>query len=341
MSAESRRPSPSDPAHAPHSIRDAPAAVDDSAFPCKTCGYDLRGQRSGTRCPECGTVIPKRERTTLGGAARAEKSSEHRDELMRAWQSLGFAALAPALLLTPLPFLLPWGVAIAIALGFAPAFRLFALRSFRRLPDSVRAAALPAFARMIRAQRVELGFVAVIGIYAFLATFGLLPQRAAPFYNALILAWWCVAAAGMGAQLRLGRLIAENLIDRESLPTVGWARTLLGIRVSFLLVVLGACAMFLATVVLKPDSTPAAICGVVGTLALLMAAIGFGACALFTRAYADIVAECIFESDAFRVRPRSRPFAVGENDVASPAQPPRNAPRPPQPPDDDTPIPLA
>ncbi len=176
-------------------------------IPCPQCGYDLRASIAGERCPECGGTVPKVQLVRLREVTRRDL----RVDFARAWNQLGFLALPPAFLLSPIPCLMPFGVSVSIALGFAPAFRMMALRAFDTLPDELRALSRDKLARLRRVQKLEFVCVGFIAMYAALATFGGAPRSAWNLYFATVLAWWCIAAAGIGAQVRLGQQLATWL----------------------------------------------------------------------------------------------------------------------------------
>jgi len=55
---ERDQPSADSPPDEPREGETAPATIErESAIPCLSCGFDLRGLRLGERCPECGTAI--------------------------------------------------------------------------------------------------------------------------------------------------------------------------------------------------------------------------------------------------------------------------------------------
>ena len=60
------------PPHLSTRLDDTPVVTE--AMPCRKCGYDLRGLRFGSKCPECGQVITRltrRAESMLGDAPRA------------------------------------------------------------------------------------------------------------------------------------------------------------------------------------------------------------------------------------------------------------------------------
>jgi hypothetical protein len=358
----------------------APPATSEP-IPCEQCGYDLRGSTAGSRCPECGTPIPKVRLVRL----RDETRRDLRADFARSWNQLGFLALPPALLLSPIPCLLPFGVGAAVALGFAPAFRVMALRSFDTLPDELRAALRETLARLHRVQRLEFVCVGLIAIYALLATFGGAPRSAWHVYFSVVLAWWCIAAAGVGAQVQLGQQLAtwlrmdldrhhaerarsERATERErdeaqrerercEVPDdEETAKLLWQNRIAFLLVVAGAMLSFGATALASIAnggalSTTAKVVDLASNVTLGGAFFVFGLVALKARAHADLVALAVHGSRLGRVAPLARPAAersassaATTNDLNLPPdwKPPSARPqRRDAASDDDAPIPLA
>ncbi|MFM7133354.1 MAG: hypothetical protein ACKO0W_03455, partial [Planctomycetota bacterium] len=316
-------------------------SVADEPFPCAGCGYDLRGRPSGARCPECGAVIPKRRRTLpLRGARTAL-----REELQSAWLTLGWTALAPVALLTPLPCLLPFGAVVPICVGFAPAFRLVVVRHFAGLPDDLRHATAPA-ARALRAfAMIELAFAGLLALCAAGMTFGLASGLATAAYLPLVVLWWGVAALALRGQLEAGTTFAAALVDPSVLPREGVRRARLALAIAAPIGIAGTAMIAAGFAAGAGWSSPLSI---LGALAALAACVAFTASAVFARSHAEMVASCVLECEAlrerdFRLEPRLDPHldAADTDDPAVKALLRRtDAARKPAD-DDDAPIPLS
>ncbi len=314
------------------------APLADAATPCPNCGYDLRGTSGRMRCPECGTVVVAKPAPMFGVAGELERFSL-RDELSRAWHALGFLALAPIALLSPLPCLLPFGIGLAICFGFAPAFRLMAVRAFARLPDEHRLALNPSVRFFRRTQILELCFVAAITVYAAVATFGLTTRSIVPVYYALIFGWWCSAAIGLHAQLNLGQRVILRAAAVTGQPTAPIAFVLRGI-LACVVVALAAAALLTSAAAL-PSSVSSFVkaSSMLGTLTLVVVSIVFAACAIFARTHAALVAESLFVAGFLsEARPLDAHSRVGARVEAEPSLSRRVAATRA---DDDAPIPLA
>lgn len=331
---------PPPPAAAPPPPAAAPErrAVDEEAAPCPSCGYDLRGRPSGTVCPECGARVPKRVRRV---AEDRNAPSDVREESSGGWRGLAVASLAPIGLLTPIPSNLSLGVPIAVALGFAPVFRLHGLGRIRTLPDPILGPFRAEFGRMRRIQIVELVFVGAIVVYGAAGTFASVPAPLLPLYRALILAWWLVAIEGIGLQLRLGHAFAQTLVDPAVLPSV--ARPLRAVRVAQLLLLAGA--LLIAVTSFTPVGSAAIgnAARLVAFLCILPAAVAGGYACLMAYGHAGLVAECIFEAEALRPKRSSR--VANDLRLNEFKAPPPSAPPPPRADgrphwDDDEPLPL-
>lgn len=268
------------------------AKVAESAQPCGGCGYDLRGLPSGGRCPECGTRIPKRVRKVILG----DGNFTPRADYSGAWRSFGPAALAPIGLLTPLPYALPFGVGLAVALGFAPLFRLHALKRLADMPDAVRAPVAAQLSAQRRWQLAETALVALVAAYAVVATFAFIPAAFVPAYQVLLMIWWLLAIQGVIGLVTTGHAFAATLVDPSALPPIG--RFVRAGRIAqacgasgFIFAALGAHAFDSGTT----EATAAAVLMVL--LLVVAAALGGYAC-LMAFGHATMVAECIFESES-------------------------------------------
>ena len=297
--------------------------------------------RSGARCPECGTTVPKPVRTLMEQPRRVMV----RDEIYLMWHGLGNAVLAPVLLLTPLPCLIPWGVVLAVCLGFAPAFRLMSMRAFDLLPDEFAEPLAPLIASARRMQLIELAFAGAISGIAALWTFGLLPEGSTFVYYVVLVLWWMVAARAMNVQLQLGAHLADLLVDADSPHTRSVERLRQGTTLAIVLALGGAAALVSTNSGLLSAGTVLftgfeTIFSVLGVLLLGSAALLFGAIALGARGHAMYVAECVFESEALRQHDfTNKPVGTVGDAYVPPSRlrpPPRTSDD-----EDDAPIPLS
>ena len=346
---------PDAPTVRPVAASPRPAEVDDHASPCDGCGYDLRGRPGGGVCPECGRPIPR----WVGGAGGAGGGGGGEGESFGAsiadafrgspgaaggalgvretasggWRGFAVASLAPIGLLTPIPLKLSLGVPIAVALGFAPVFRLNTLARVRTLPDSILGPFRIELARMRAIQITELVFVGGIVLYGAVGTFGSIPAMLLPLYRAIILAWWFVAIEGLVLQMRFGHALARTLVDPAVLPPIG--RPVAAARTAQLLLLAGAGLGATAAFGMPPASMLANASLVVSFLLLAAAAISGGSACVVAYGHAGMVAECIFEAPALRP-PRRTNNRPGGRDAASGGATVRRASD-----DDDDPLPLA
>jgi hypothetical protein len=270
---------------------------------------------------------------------------ELRGEVVRNWTSLGFLALAPIPLLSPIPCIPWWGIVCSVALATAPGFRLAAIRSLDALPASLRDGARRESARFMHTQRVE-GILAIcICVYALLATFGMIPAKFALLYRALVIAWWCVACAGLVAQLAYGDALVRRAEGDMAAQTdlSRTARRL--VRVAFAIAVVGAAAAGLGWRL--PNGDLSDFVAFTGLLLLSAASLTFVVAALRIRSHAELVGESLFESDV--LAKQTITMSVAAEKAESDLDLPRDWKPPPPPPprggrdddDDDAPIPLA
>ena len=344
---EPRAAAPSPPPSPPQASRNPlpPAApptlqpstpADDAPNPCAVCGYDLRGSRGRPACPECGTPVPLRRSIPMA----KDEQFQLRADVVRIWNSLAFLSLVPIALLSPVPCLPCFGIVAAVALATAPGFRLAAIRNLDILPDTLRDGVRRERARFHQTQLVEGGVALLICIYAALGTFGLLPAKLAILYRALILAWWCIACAGLVAQTQYAEAlrIRAGAEDPDSAAQAAKARRT--IRVAFVLAVIAAFGYFCASI------APVAIGNVlsVGALVLLVvASVVFILAALEIRGHAEATGEALYSSPALAKAVVKKTVEVSPSEAALQSPPDRIPPttRKANESDDDAPIPLA
>ncbi len=341
-------------------ILDAAGDVDERPFPCPTCRYDLRGKPNAIRCPECGSAIPRRPRPPRD---RRELLLV-REQTSAAWRGLAVPALAPIVLMTPFPYLLPMGPAIAIAAGFAPGFRMLTLRGLVGLPADIRARFDRDLATLRALQVAELAFVGVVVLYAILWTVALTFPFMQSLYNALLVAWWAVSLQSVSTQLRVGHELSGALTDPAELPAAHVDKARRALLLAQIVGGAGALAAMIANLVLANLAIPAAamltdtILPSGATLLGIAGAVLGGYGCIVARGHAALVGECIFESEAMRAADRARQRAHESEDDAGqpnvdavlPLEDEREelrrafadaAPRAKRPPEDDAPIPLA
>lgn len=289
--------SPPKPAARAPARRVAPAeAAEELAAPCRSCGYDLRGLPSGGRCPECGSTIPKIHRRI---AASVHKQDVRMDT-SGAWRSFGITALAVIPLATPLPYLLPFGVTIAVALGFAPLFRLHALKRLREMPPPMRAPVDGRLRALEQWQRIETFCVALVGVYALAATFAFVPKAAGIAYPVLLTVWWLIALQFIVQLLVTGDALAGTLVDRSVLPPIG--RAVLAARIAQVVGGLGFLANLAGSFGSAGSATTQTVALVaMSVLGLVAFALGGYACVV-AAGHTTTVGDCIYEAEIFRTR---------------------------------------
>ncbi|MFM7260006.1 MAG: hypothetical protein ACKO3W_05320, partial [bacterium] len=152
--------------------------------------------------------------------------------------------------------------------------------------------------------------------------------------------WWCVACAGLVAQLQYGNaLLAKAGADPAPAAELTHSARR-RVRFAFVLAVAGSTAVaFGWTLPNGAGSTGSTIAGL-GLLAT--ASILFILGALHIRSHAELVGEGLYESEALAGSVVSTEVAV-ENAEANLGLPPEWKPpiSPPKPPEDDAPIPLS
>lgn len=287
------------PASAP--IHEKPEEPADERLPCPTCGYDLRGRPGGARCPECGTTIRARKRPVQDATPT---SPGGRDAIVSAWHGLSTTSLFSVFPLTPIPYIIPVGIALAVCAGFTPCFRLFALRGLEQLPDPLRRPVAHIVRRFRNLEIAELAIAGTIAVGALLATFGVIGRAFVPLYASLLVAWWVVSVFALSAQVRLADLLSRLLVDPEMLPLEVPPRILRWLRLALVAGLAGAACVAYATFGKAMFGASAA--SFVGIALVLAACVLHAVASLHARAQANLVANCVFENDHFRTRPRRR-----------------------------------
>ncbi len=310
-------------------------AESDPPCPCEVCGYDLRGSRGRPACPECGTPIPRTRKIPM---ARGEQM-QMRADVVRIWNSLAFLSLVPIALLSPVPCLPCFGIVAAVALATAPGFRLAAIRNLDILPGSLRDGVRRERARFKQTQLIEGSVALLICVYAALATFAWIPAKFIMLYRALILAWWCIACAGLVAQLAYAEALRNraDAADPESAQQAAKAKRT--IRVAFAIAVTAAFISFGAGIA---SGTVSYGLSIAAAVLLAVASAVFILAAFVVRSHAEATGEALYSSPALAKAVATK--TIVESDERPPSLPPDwKPPPPPSPktPEDDEPIPLA
>jgi len=288
----------------------APAAGEpvESAIPCASCGYDLRGRPSAPRCPECGAEITAKARAAALPVDRAAA----RDEIFDGWQRLAGYSLASVVLASPLVYIVPLGVGVASCVGFASGFRLLAMRGLRHLPAPLHASLRDRIATWFWLERTQVAIAAAITLGGLISTVGLLDflgNAVGPIYFLALAAWWTIAMLSLVAQVRIGDRIAQGLVDPAILPLEVGPRLVRMLRWNLALGLLAALLGTYSVVAIGGNLLPGADIAARSAI-LMLAATGIQiALAVRVHAHAVLVANCIFESDYFRPDP-NRPRAA-------------------------------
>jgi hypothetical protein len=215
-------------------------------------------------------------------------------------------ALAPIVLMTPLPYLLPMGPAVALAAGFAPAFRVLGLRGLGDLPIEIRARFRRDLDGLLHLQYAELGFVAAIALYALLWTVAINFPFMQTLYNALLVAWWGVALASVSTQLRVGQDLSAALVEDVELPARAVARARQLLFIAQLVGGAGAAVAIVASLLPAGSVVITSVLPAGSTVLLIAGAVLGGYGCVVARGHASVVAECIFESEALKAADRTR-----------------------------------
>ena len=316
-------------------------AAADGPVPCPRCKYDLRGRPGGTRCPECGTLVQGRARIAL----RPGERRTARDGLFDAWQRFAGSSLVSVLVVSPLVYFLPVGVAIASCTGFGPAFRLFALRDLGLLPGPLREPFAGQLALWRWLERAQIALAVLITIGGLLSTVGVVGPRAVPLYYLALTLWWTLAVTAIAVQIRVGDRLSQLIVDPSVLPLEVVPKIMRWLQATAIAGVAGgALAVYAAFRFRAGGSLPYAdTVAAASRLILLGAMFGQIVVSIHARAHAVLVANCFFESEYFRANPnllrrRDADDAGGVDDIPTAVPPAKRHSFTPK--GDDSPLPL-
>ncbi|MBI1304593.1 MAG: hypothetical protein GC172_12540 [Phycisphaera sp.] len=297
------------------------AAPADGRVPCHACGYDLRASLPGSRCPECGTIVPTSAeleawnstswslrdeiRAVFRAAPDAARDAmaerrRRREEQLDAWSGLATASLAAIALVSPVPFLGSIGLVGAAAMVFAPLFRLIHLRTLAAAPGPIVSRLGPQLSRAHAANLVDIAVGCVVVLFAIAGTVSALPPRAERAYPVLIAVWWSFATLSLLHQLELAA--ASNRVFTP--PTNAAPQPSRRIRVLLTGGVAGAIAgvALVAATNLAPNALGATLSASIKVLGVLvsiggMVVFAFGAVAAW--GFLSAASRCAFESPVF------------------------------------------
>ncbi len=282
----------------------------------------------GGVCPECGTQKTVAALSPLQHFERdAIAARERLEDGWRLWARTLFAS--------PLIFFAQFGACLGpvllVAFAFIGPFRIFALR--RMIPIEPYADRLPEMERDIRRSHalagIECGLSVVVVLVALVQS---LPTPLLPGWSYLCLAilialWQCITLLQAH---RLARTTPPLLVDSSRLPRTSNAWIVIPCLLSVLLY-LGALGAVATAEWTRTDAWFAA-----AWACWFVAAISLSIAAVWSRAHAMLVCDCLFEAQLFQERRRPGSFfhaQDGEVAIRSVPRPKHN--------DDDAPIPLA
>lgn len=290
--------------------------------PCPECGYDLRANAPGSKCPECGAIVPSEaEIASWGGAAwsfrdelraalRAAPESAHdataerqrrREEQLDAWSGLATASLGAIVLVSPIPFAGSVGLVAAAAVGFAPLFRLIHLRTLAAAPAPIVSRLRVPLSRAQSANLADLAIGGVVALFALAGTLAALPPTAGRAYPMLIAAWGVITTLSLLRQIDLA-LASNRVFTPPESPTPPPPKHLRDALVGGLaLAIVGGAAVIAAGLLAGSLSgTVVAAARILGTIVFLggMALFGLGAVKAWT--FLSLASRAAFESPVFR-----------------------------------------
>ena len=290
--------------------------------PCHECGYDLRASVAGSRCPECGTIVPTREelelwegtnwnfRDEIRAAFRATPDAardatterrRRREEQLDAWNGLSTASLAAIALVSPLPFLGSIGLVAAAAMVFAPLFRLIHLRALAAAPAPIVSRLDRPLARARAANLVEIAVGGVVALFAIAGTFATLPANATRAYPVLIAAWWSFATLSLLRHVEFGAA-SNRVFTPPSDAALRPARRIHGFLVGGVGTTIVGVAVVAAANLLS-GSLGATLGGALKTLGVLASLGGmtlFAVGVVRAWSFLSAVSRCAFESPVFQ-----------------------------------------